>query len=303
MADNVVNYATKFEKTLKQKYTQELKTTDLTTPVGSQGLRFGDAKHIKIPYLNVGGYKDHGRAGGFNRQAVENEWMEKALAFDRDVEFFVDVMDVEETNQVLAAANLTNTFLTEQAIPETDCYRISKLYADFVSLGGVADTVAITAANILSKFDDLMEALDEDQVPEEGRMVYATPAIHKILKSAQGISRSVKNGEKAIAREVTRLDDVNIVKVPSARMKTAYNFTDGCVPGTTAGQINMLLLHPSAVIAADRHAYIKLWPPGTHTTGDGYLYQNRKYGDLFVIDTRVKAIKANITPYTPPSQG
>jgi hypothetical protein len=300
---NVVNYATKFESQLKQKYTKELCTSDLTTPEGSMGLRFVGAKTIKIPFLRLGGYKDHGRNGGFNRQAAENDWMEKTLTFDRDVEFFVDEMDVEETNQALAAANLTSTFAEEHAIPETDCYRLSKLYADFVDLGGVADTTAITSANILSKFDSLMEELDEAEVPEEGRLVYATPAIHKILKSAQGISRSVKNGEKAISREVSRLDDVKIERVPSARMKTVYNFTDGCVPGGTAGQINMLLLHPSAVIAADKHAYIKLWPKGTHTVGDGYLYQNRKYGDLFVIDTRINGIKANITPYTPPAQG
>lgn len=43
--------------------------------------------------------------------------MEKTLTFDRDIELFVDVMDVDETNQALSAANITNTFISERAIP------------------------------------------------------------------------------------------------------------------------------------------------------------------------------------------
>jgi hypothetical protein len=55
----------------------------------------------------------------------------------------------------------------------------------------------------------------------------------------------------------------------------------------------MILVHPSSVIACDKHSYIRLWAPGTHTQGDGYLYQNRKYGDLFVLDTRKDGIAIN----------
>ena len=42
--------------------------------------------------------------------------------------------------------------------------------------------------------------------------------------------------------------------------------------------------------------YINLWAPGSHTQGDGYLYQNRKYGDLFVLNTRSDGIKINLAP-------
>jgi hypothetical protein len=248
----------------------------------------------------VGGYKNHSRDGGFNRQAVENDFMTKTLAFDRDVEFFVDVEDVDETNQALAALNITNTFITEKAIPEIDCYRFSKLYSDWVTAGGTADTVAITAANALAKFDDAMQTMDEAEVPEEGRILYVTPPVYTALKQAQAISRSlnVQNNNGDIKRAVRSLDDVILTKVPSARMKTAYVFTDGCVPAATAGQINLILVQPKSVIAVDKHAYIKLWPEGTHTQGDGYLYQNRRYGDLFVIDNRISGIQLNITPYS-----
>jgi hypothetical protein len=223
--------------------------------------------------------------------------MTKTLAHDRDVEYFVDAMDVDETNQVLEAAKTTNVFETEHAIPEIDVYRISKIYADFTALGGAVDSDALTSANVLSKFDEYMEAMDEAEVPADGRVVYVTPTVHTMLKKADEITRflavsGVNDG--TIKRTVGRLDDVKIVKVPSGRMKTAYNFSDGFTPAVGSKQINMMLVQPKSIIACNKHAYIKLWEPGMHTQGDGYLYQNRQYWDLFVLDTRVNGITLNV---------
>ena len=289
---NTVNYATQFERQLKQKYKRESLTADLTT----EKIKFVNAKTVKIPYIEMGGFKDHGRNGGFNRQNVKNQFMTKELTHDRDVEYFIDTMDVDESNQTLAAANITNTFEEEHAIPEEDCYRISKLYSDFKTLGKSADNTAPTTANILSLYDSYMEAMDEAEVPEEGRILYATPTIEKLLKNAEDVQKvfslNAGNGN-GFMRAVRALDDVKIRKLPSSRMKTAYNFTDGCVPGTSAKQINMILVHPKSVLACDKHSYIKLWAPGSHTQGDGYLFQLRKYWDLFVIDTRADGIKIN----------
>lgn len=290
---NTVNYATQFEKEIMQKYSRELLTADLTT----QNVTFVGANKIKIPYVSVTGYKDHSRNGGFNRGSVQNQFMEKTLSFDRDIEFFVDAMDVDETNQALSAANITNTFITEQDVPETDCYRLSKLHTDFTALGGTVTQDAVTAATILDKFDTLMEEMDEDEVPEEGRILYLTPNIYTMLKQAEKITRSLDVTRQAsIDRHVRNLDEVKMVRIPSSRMKTVYDFTEGYKPGAAAKQMNMILVHPKSVIASQKHSYIKLWPEGTHTNGDGYLYQNRKYGDLFLIDNRVQGVKINLAP-------
>ena len=288
---NSVNYVTQFQSELRQKYQRELLTDGLTT----QNVTFIGAKTIKLPFVTVSGYKDHGRNGGFNRGVVSNDFDTKTLAFDRDVEFFVDAMDVDESNQALSAANITNTFLTEQAIPETDAYRISKLYTEYVNHGGTADTVALTISNILTQFDAWMEAMDEAEVPSDGRIMYVTPTINTLIKQADKITRSLEvSAQHGIDRRVRSLDEVAIKVIPSGRMKTSYDFTEGYKPASSAKQINAILLHPSAVIACDKHSYIRLWEPGSHTQGDGYLYQNRKYSDLFVLKNRVNGIKINV---------
>ena len=286
---NSINYAVQFQRELMQKYTRELRTSGLTT----QNIAFVGTNQIKIPRLILAGYKDHSREGGFNRQAVTNAYLTKTLSFDRDVEFFVDSMDVDESNQTVAAANITNTFEEEHAIPETDAYRISKLYAEFVAAGGVADTTAVTAANVLTLFDTYMEEMTEAEVPLDGRILYVTPAVETTLKTATGITRQIMNGDKNIQRIVNGLDNVQITSISSGRMLTAYDFTSGFVPAVAAKQINMILVHPKSVLACDKHAYIRLWAPGSTTVGDGWLYQNRKYFDLFVIDNRVNGIKIN----------
>lgn len=288
---NTVNYVTLFEKELQQKYAREAMTADLTTP----NVRFINANTIKIPYIEVAGYKDHSRNGGFNRQAVKNDFNTYVLQHDRDVEFFVDAMDVDESNQALAAANTTNEFETQQAIPETDCYRVSKLYADFKANGGTVDNTALTVDNVLAEFDKQMKAMTEAEVPVEGRVLYVTPTINEILKQAKDMQRfiNLNNNSGNIQRNITSLDNVKIKEIISSRMKTIYDFTDGCKPGTTAKQINMILVHPKSVIACNKHSYIKLWPEGSHTQGDGYLYQNRQYWDLFVIKNRVEGIYIN----------
>ncbi len=288
---NSVNYATLFEKALAQKYSRELLTSGLTT----ENVSYFGAKTIKIPFLTLKGYKDHGRSGGFNRQDVTHNTVTKTLSHDRDVEYFVDSMDIDETNQVLAASNLTNVFEQEHAIPEIDAYRISKIYNDFVSLGGTVDSTEITAANVLSIYDKFMEAMDEAEVPTEGRILYVTSKVNTFIKQAQEISRMINISDNSgdVNRVIRTLDDVQIVVMPSSRMKTNYDFTDGFATGVGAKQINMMLINPKSVIACNKHSYIKLWPPGSHTQGDGYLYQNRQYGDLFVIDTRYKGIAIN----------
>lgn len=294
---NLVNYATQFMSDIMQKYSRELLTSDLTT----QNVTFLNANTIKIPFLAVGGYKNHSRAGGFNAQDVVKKDMVKTLSFDRDVELFVDSMDVDESNQTVSAANVTNVFITEHAIPETDAYRLSKLYADFVASGednpaGVVDTTAITKDNVLALFDQYMTEMDDAEVPQDGRILYVTPAVADAIKNATGIIRNIQSGnvaDEAINRAINALDNVKIVKVPSGRMKTSYDFTDGFKPGVAAKQMNMILVHPRSVIACDKHSYIRLWPEGTHQKGDGWLYQNRKYGDLFVVETRKNGIKIN----------
>lgn len=291
----VYDYAEKFTNLLQQKYAKELCSDALTK--SNPGITFINAQTIKLPRMAMSGYKDHTRTAGFNAGTMTNDWEPKKLEHDRDIEFFIDPMDIDETNLTLSVANIQNTFETEQAIPEKDSYRFSKLYSELTTYSGRVDKTVIDAANYLDMFDEEMARMDEAGVPSEGRLLYVTPAMNKIVKAAEGLQRVISVTTPAtINRKVHSLDDVTIKHVPSARMKTQYDFTDGCTPAESAGQINFILVHPSCVVCRDKYSYIKLFTPGTDSrTADGYLYQNRCYGDLFLLERKVAGCAMNIT--------
>ena len=258
-----------------------------------------NAQTIKIPRLTVSGYKDHNRSSiGFNTGSVSNDWEPKKLQHDRDIEIPIDPMDVDETNLVVEMANIQNTFEEEQAIPEKDSYRFSKLLTEattYASNGAVVDENVLTKATILEWFDEKMAHMDDNSVPQDGRILYLTSAMQKLIKEADGITRTFSVGAAGVIdRRVHALDDVTMKQVPSGRFKTKYNFTDGCVPAADAKQMNMILVHPSCVISRDKYAYMKVFTPGTDSrTADKYIYQNRYYTDTFLIERKACGLAIN----------
>lgn len=290
----IYDYATTFTQLLQQKYAKELCSDALAQ--SNLGVKFINAQTIKLPRMAVTGYKDHTRTPGFNAGTLSNDWEAKKLEHDRDVEFWIDPMDIDETNLTLSVANIQNTFEIEQAIPEKDSYRYSKLHAEMTRLSGRIDTTVITASNFLEAFDEEMSIMDEAGVPEEGRMLYVTPSMYKIIKEAEGIQRVMSvTTPSTINRNVHSLDNVTIKMVPAARMKTKYDFTEGCTAAEDAKQINWILIHTSCVVCRDKYSYIKLFTPGTDSrTADGYLYQNRNYGDLFLLEKKVEGCAMNV---------
>ena len=294
----VFDYAVQFERELQQKYSREMCSYELTQ--SNPGIKFINAQTIKLPKLAVSGYKDHNRASvGFNAGSVANSWEPKTLDHDRDVEIPIDPMDIDETNLVTEVANIQNVFEEEQAIPEKDCYRFSKLYSEavkYTSSGAQVDNTVLTAQNILNWFDNVTIYMDDNSVPQEGRILYCTPAFAALFKQAADIQRTIDaRSGGSLDRRVTAIEDVEIRKVPSARLKTQYDFSDGCVPADGALQINAILIHPSCQVSRDKYAYMKLFTPGSDSrTADKYIYQNRYYTGTFLIEAKACGIAINV---------
>ena len=285
-----LEYATLFSNVLRELYGQELTCNDLYN--SNSDIQIVNGKDIKIPKLSVSGYKDHTRgAGGFNTGTYSNGYETKTLDHDRDIEFAIDPLDVDETNLVVSIANIQKRFEKTQAIPELDCYTYSKLYAEGSRVGSTIKTTALTSANILSDFDDNLEAFTEAGVPLDRVILYCTPKYKKLLKNAEGIQRTLEmNGGGKVDRRVRSLDDIDkIQEVPSSRLKTLFNFTNGCIADETAKQINYILIDPEAQVSRNKYSYIKVFTPGTDSrTADNYMYQNRRFNGTFAIDELLK---------------
>ena len=292
-----VNYAEAYERALAQAYPNVLNFGELYNTSNNQTYKFVDSKTIHIPSISVGGRTNVNRDvmnGSFQRN-VDNSFETKTLTFYREWSTSIDPADVLDTNMILTIQNATQVFNETQKFPEKDAYTVSKIYADWVAEGKTADTTPLTVDNILAVFDKLMEAMDEALVPSTGRLLYVTPAVKTLLKSASniGLSKSVEH-QANINRVVDRLDEVELITVPSFLMKTAYDFTTGFEPSTSAKQINLFLVHPSAILTPNKYAFVGMEAPAAGTKGD-YIYYEKEYADVFILNNRTGAIAFNIT--------
>lgn len=293
-----VNYAESYERALAQEYPNVLHFGELYGTANNSIYTFLNAKTIHIPSISVTGRQNVNRDAidGVFKRNVDDSYEDKTMQFYREWSTSLDPADVDETNMVLTIQNATKVFNESQKFPEKDAYTISKIYADWTAQGGVADTTALTVDNVLNVFDALMEAMDEELVPFSGRILYVTPAVKTLLKNASqiGLKRAVDGSERTINRIVDRLDEVTLSTVPSKLMKSAYNFNRvGFETDSGAKQINMFLVHPSAILTPSKYSFVGVEAPAAGTKGD-YIYYEKEYSDVFILNNRTAAIAFNM---------
>lgn len=291
---NALNYAVSYAQALAQAYPYVLHFAALRSTEYDARYKWTGAKTIEIPSLSTTGRVDADRDSiGTAKRNYENAWEPKTLGNHRQWSTLVHPMDIDETNHVASIQNITKVFNEEQKFPEMDAYMVSKIYADWTEAGAAADTTVVTEDNILQLFDSYMEAMDEANVPKNGRILYLTTGTNGMLKRAVERARHIQNGDANIRRAVESVDSVQIEVVPSALMKTVYDFTEGWKAGAGAKQIRMLLAHPSAVITPEKYVFSQLDAPSAMTNGK-YYYFEESYDDTFVLKKRIGAIKFNI---------
>lgn len=299
-----LNYADDYQRALEQNFPYVLNYGALYSTPNNGRFRWINSKTIEIPSIATTGRVDADRdTVAFAQRNYSNKWVPKTLENQRKWSTLVHPRDIDETNMVATIGNITQVFNDEHKFPEMDAYCISKIYADWTSMKNpdtaethVADTTTLTTANILSVFDSLMLKMDNGRVPANGRILYVPFEVLYILKEAEKISRSmdITSGPNAIDRRVNRLDQVQVIGVPSTLMKTLYEFTTDYAIDDDAQQISMFLVHPMAVITPVSYSFSKLDPPSAMSEGK-YVYYEESFEDVFVLENKSNAIQFNVS--------
>lgn len=308
-----VNYATEYGRALSQMWPYVLNFGALYSTPNNNRYRWVNAKTIEIPSISTTGRVPADRdTVAFAQRNYENAWETKTLSNQRKWSTLVHPMDIDQSNMVNTIANITQVFNEEQKFPEMDAYTISKIYQDWTTsitgdsshgsyTGKTANKTALSVTSVLGVFDTLMLAMDNARVPANGRLLYVTHEVKSMLKNAQidanntiGRSLSVESGPNAIDRRISRLDEVQVIGVPATLMKTLYDFTSGWRPANSASQINMMLIHPLAVITPVSYTFARLDAPSALSEGK-YTYYEESFEDVFILNKKADAIQFNIT--------
>lgn len=285
MANNIVlskNYVPLLDKVYKKaSLSTILNTNDAMAKAGNK------ANEIVIPKISMDGLADYSRNSGYTKGDVNLTWETIKFNYDRGRKFEVDYLDNEETAEV-AFGMLGAEFQRTKVAPEADAFTFATL-AGIEGISKVAEGATLDdGTELLAALIDAKTVMDEDEVPEENRILFVTPTLHNTIMAS----------DTTKSREVLA-SFTSVVKVPQSRFYTAIELLDGTSENELAGgykkaatgkDINFMIVHKPAVIKFDKHIANDIIRPEDNQSADAYMQKYRKYGLVDVYENKVAGI-------------
>lgn len=269
-----INLVAKFTDHVDELFTAESKKSLLT----NNDYDWTGAHTIKVHKVNTVSMNDYDRAGtGKNTSRfgvlgkVENELEEFTLRKDRSFTFVIDKMDKDETGGVLSGASALARQQREIIIPEVDTYTYGVMAA---SAGTKVVDVTLTESNIYDEIIKGTELLDDEDVPDTGRVLTVVPEVYRMMKKCPDLSLDCDVTEKQrLSGVIAMVDGMDVVKISKKRMPANAGF---------------MICHPVATVAPTKLEDYRVHqdPPGI----SGELVEGRIVYDAFVLDNKKKAI-------------
>lgn len=316
MAINTFAYAQIFQQQLDKQVVAKATSGWME---GNAGLvKYSGGNTIKIPKMNMDGLGNYSRDNGFVQGSATLSYETETLTQDRGRTFQLDSMDVDETNFVPTASALMSEFQRTKVIPEIDAYRYSKIAALAIaananasSMGGYTPAVGsfdpTASASTIFKAIRADIAAIQDVAGAIPLVITISTATLNILENSPEIQRQLQvaqfPGGADVSFEVKSIDNCPIMEVPSARLKTVYDFNDGSTTGQTAGgfapdatakTINWIICGQNVPIAVSKTDKIRIFDPETNQKADAWKIDYRKYHDLWIPDNQFQCLRVNI---------
>lgn len=303
MSINTLQYSQQFQTVLDAQMLAGATSAFMEANAGQVKYDGGDTVHI--PEISMQGLAKYDRDEGFNQGSVTLKFNPYKMTQDRGRTFQLDSMDVNETNFVATAGTVMGEFQRTQVIPEIDSYRYSKIAALATAENKVTTGFTPAVATILEKLEAEITEIQDVVGEDEGLIIVMSTKLRTILNNADKFNRYLnvaefKNG--SVNTTVKSFNDIPILGVPSARMKTAYVFNDGKTANQQAGgfkadtgakDINWIIMPQRAPIAVSKTDKVRVFTPELNQKADAWKIDYRKYHDLWIPKNRFAAIRVN----------
>lgn len=291
MANNIT-LAQRYEPFIDAVYKQSSKSAVLD----SNAVQFVGANTVKVYKTSMDGLGNYSRDNGFVSGSATGTWETMTLSQDRGRTFMIDRMDNEETLD-LAFGSLAGEFIRTKVVPEIDAYTFAKLAGTDGILSANAD-ITVGTTDVPGLVDTAAAAMNEEEVPEEGRLLFISETAYEGLKNK--IARFTENGERAIYNGIEAYNGMRVIRVPQNRFYSAITLYDGSTSGQTVGgyvgtketgyNINFMIVHPSAVLKVMKHVIPRVFAPDVNQTADAWKFDYRAYYDVFAFENKAKGI-------------
>lgn len=264
-----VDYAKQYSGVIDEKFKEGAKSEEFI----NKNFEFVGAKTVLVQTVSTATMNDYQRTGTNRYGSVEDLDVtseEMTMTKDRSFTFAIDKMDEDETKRALEAGKSLARQLREVVIPEIDTYRFSTL----ATKAGTTKTLELTAINIYDEITTATAALDNEEVPEVGRIMGVNPATYKLIKQSKDIVLDTEIGqEMKIKGYVGMIDGMYVKKIPANRLGTNVEF---------------IITHPLACCSPVKLAEYKIHTNAPGISGE--LVEGRVYYDAFVLKNKKKAV-------------
>ena len=269
-----IELATRYLPYVDEMFTTESKKSLLT----NQDFSWTGAKSVKVYRVSTSQMNDYDRPGtaaNWSRygevESLNATTQSMTLRRDRSFTFAIDRLDTDETKQQLQAASALARQLREIVIPEVDTW----VYKEMCENAGLVGTsVALTASNVFEEILKASNAMDNEEVPETGRILVVNPDVYTLMKKSKDIIMETDiSNDLRIRGVVAMIDGAMVIKVPAIRLPQGIGF---------------MMAHPVATVAPVKLEDYTIHdnPPGI----SGALVEGRINYDAFVLDNKAKAI-------------
>jgi N4-gp56 family major capsid protein len=270
-----VNLASKYEKKVAERFKlKSLTESAVNTDYTWEGVNTINV--YSIPTVAMNNYTKSGLSRYGTAAELDNTVQTMTLTRDRAFTFTIDKANAQDTQGVMEAGKALARQIDEVIVPEIDVYRLAAMSAAAVA-NGHTRTEVISATNAYKALLLGNEFLDEDKVPQEGRIVFVKPSFYNFLKQDSTFIKASELAQNMLIKgQVGEVDNLKIVKVPSSYLPANHEF---------------IICHPSATVGAQKLEDYKIHdnPPGIN----GQLIEGRKRYDAFVLDAKKNALFAH----------
>ena len=250
---------------------------------------------------------NNGQGYGYPTGDVNLTWETFEIRIDRARQLRIELFDNEESGELAVTSALTDFSRTKVA-PEVDAYVFSTLAGLAANVSNstieLASGMGYNANGPMQALNNAFTALEEEEVPEEDQIVFASVQFINSLRSSGEIVKVLHQNEykENVNFSVYEYMGREIVAVPGRRFRTLINLTtNGFSWGEGSKAIDFLVCAKSAVYHVVKYDKIRVFDPKLVQDFDGYKVNVRVYHDCFVPDNKRVAIYAHVSNGSAPT--
>lgn len=301
MAVNTIENRTLFMEACDQQLIEGATSGWMEANAGQVKYTGGDT--VKIPTLSTTGLGDYDRNAGYPKGGVSVKYQTKTMTQDRGTSFFIDRIEVDESGFIATAASAAAIFQREHVVPEVDAYRYSTLYK-LAKEKGYAREYTPAASTIYTELQKDITAVRDSGAGTADLVIVMPYPVADIFDNSDKLIKHINVGQFSqggVDMEVKTINGIPVIRVPSDRMKTLYDFYSGetefgFAPAEGAVQINWIICPRSAPIAVSKTDGVYIYDPETTQGADAWKVEYRKFHDIWVKDEQIKTVRVCTMP-------